>query len=264
MNYMPKLAVLALAVFSVSSFSLKAMERQPLLAKDRQLLDEQKLHKKLDIIVSTEPNPELRRQKIEALLKDESVITTSLFGFAAAYASPDFVKVLLNRSVLYQARLLGLMGSMISVNNIVGPGNIARKELLKGNSLTIPSLHRVLQFCDADPSRVQVVRLLLEEGADPNQLWHGMTALHILVNHYMYRDFAQDNGDETFFELVNLLLKHNADPSKRSEKGRTPLEEAQAALERINRGIVDKALLEKVEARYQELVRCLRSQKRSL
>ncbi len=264
MNYITKLAVLAFVVFAASSFSMKAMERQPLLAKDRQLLDEQKLHKKLDMIVSTELNADVRRQKIEALLKDESVITTSLFAFAAAYASIDFVKALLNRSVLYQGRLLGLMGSMISVNNIVGPGKIARKELLKGNPLTIPSLLRVLQLCDADPSRVQVVRILLEEGADPNQLWHGMTALHILVNHYMYRDFAQDNGNETFFELVNLLLKHHADPSKRSEKGRTPLEEAQATLERVSRGIVDKALLEKAATRYQELVRCLRGKKRSL
>lgn len=61
-----------------------------------------------------------------------------------------------------------------------------------------------------------LVKLLLENGADPNvQQEGGWTPLHLAVNNYDH-------------EMVRLLLEHDADPRHKNEEGLSAIEMAQA------------------------------------
>jgi len=79
------------------------------------------------------------------------------------------------------------------------------------NSMKVTPLHSAA----AAHSR-EIVRLLLEQGAQPNARQHGgWTALHS----------AAENGDT---EMVRDLLQHQADPLARSDGGKTPADVAEA------------------------------------
>ena len=68
----------------------------------------------------------------------------------------------------------------------------------------------------ASEGRLDVVRLLLKRGVDPNiQDQYGDTPLHI----------AAHGGHD---DVVKLLLEYGADPTVKDKDGRTPLDLARA------------------------------------
>ncbi len=263
MNYKSKLAVLALAGLTVSSFPLIGMDRQGSRTQNVQL-DEQALYNKLAMVAATERNTDVRRQKVENLLINQSVMTTSLFGYAAEYASIDFVKALLDRHV----RVTGLdkddpLFTIISGGTITfGPGKKAREVLLKGNAGTMPPLHRVLKSCAFDPSRVQVVQLLLEIGANPNQYWESWYPVHLLISGVI-GEITQE-GKQAFFQILELLFQKDIDQLQKDWEGKTPLLTAWSQLNSVRalsahelNTAEEKAYFQKQALFYEELIAVL-------
>lgn len=149
--------------------------------------------------------------------------------------APDIVKLLLNRGAaanLFESSALGdaaTVGAMLTANPAIvntysydgwtalhlaahfGNTDTARLLLDSGADVLARSRNPLdnmpLHAAVAGGERVELARLLLERGADPNAIQHGgYTPLH---------ETAQ-NG---FVEATRLLLEFGADPSIRSADG---------------------------------------------
>ena len=75
-------------------------------------------------------------------------------------------------------------------------------------------------FCAASCGHLEVARVLLEAGADPNERRDGRSVLHEAV--------AMRHTDRAA-GLVAELLERGADPSATDDEGRTPVDVASAA-----------------------------------
>jgi len=67
------------------------------------------------------------------------------------------------------------------------------------------------------------VEKLLEQGANPNSLYHGRTYLEIAAQNSLYNRFSDIVGRHNeWIPIIELLIKYGANPSQVNEKGLTP------------------------------------------
>ncbi|HKP58291.1 MAG TPA: ankyrin repeat domain-containing protein [Polyangiales bacterium] len=113
--------------------------------------------------------------------------------------------------------------SPVGFSAFFGHSNLLRELLRRGGAVNAPSrnamrvcpLHSAAAHSDQTKA-VELARILLEAGADPNaQQQGGFVALHE----------AALNGN---IPLIELLLEYGAEPSIRDEKGATPADLARS------------------------------------
>jgi ankyrin repeat protein len=115
--------------------------------------------------------------------------------------------------------------SLQSLHDAARDGDIdAVTDLLKAgadpNALDEPNDCSPLCFAMMN-DHVEVMQVLLENGADPNVLVHGCSVLTYVSGVIGELGWAKDVS-----KVVELLLKHKADPNLPDDDGTTPLHEA--------------------------------------
>jgi ankyrin repeat protein len=115
--------------------------------------------------------------------------------------------------------------SLQSLHDAARDGDIdAVTDLLKAgadpNALDEPNRSPPLCFAMMN-DHVEVMKVLLENGADPNVLVHGCSVLVYVSGVIGELCWARDVS-----KVVELLLEHKADPNLPDDDGTTPLHEA--------------------------------------
>ena len=152
----------------------------------------------------------------------EKAVALNIFEAAATGKTNQIIRILAHDPQLVNAysddgyQPLGLacfFGHLRTAQYLINAG--ARVNSLSQNKMKVTPLHSA-----AAGGHAELVKLLLEHGADPNALQAGgFTPLHA----------AAQNGD---VETIGALLFHGADADVKSAEGKTPLHYAMKSKKR--------------------------------
>lgn len=147
------------------------------------------------------------------------------------------------------------------------PRRFGLRVLLAGNE-TIPPLLRyalMWRLVIQDDLDFDILRVLIDLGAQVNQIWRGETALGWLINIQpdRYESFGDHDGVEAVIDAIDLLLELGADIDNVNSRKQAALKVGQEVLKRLKteagqiQDLEQRSLHSRVIANYERIVAAL-------
>ena len=115
-------------------------------------------------------------------------------------------------------KLLYVEGVRLLLKHNANP-NIATKS---GETPLLLAVKRAIKFKDPK-DELTVIKMLLNEGADPNFQQDGSSALHTAVNAFLILKSPRPQKSSMMLEIIDLILDHGGDPNLQDSNGSSPL-----------------------------------------